>query len=179
MAFADDLAFEYEDTNIDNIQDNINHDLMVLSEWFYKHCMIMSDKTKVLQFKRAFNSSNNFKINYHVFDCFISNNCCSNKCFTVEKVSTFKYLGIILDCGLNWKSHCASIKQYIYMAVCKFVLLRTLVPADVLNKVYFALIQSKLSYGLFGVLKPIIVGQNTIIKIMCFKKNVFHLGRFT
>ncbi len=60
--------------------------------------------------------------------------------------------------------------------VLKFVLLRTLVPPDILNVVYFALIQSKLSYGItfWGgaydtTLKPIAVGQNLILKIMCFK----------
>lgn len=117
----------------------------------------------------------NFGIKYHIPECDKSN--CSAKCFAIENVSTFKYLGILLDCNLSWKPHCTNIKQYIYMAVCKFYLLRTLVPVEILNKIYFALIQSKLSYGLVfwggtydSTLKPLTVAQNMIIKSMSFKK---------
>ena len=62
------------------------------------------------------------------------------------------------------------------MSVARFVLLRTLLPSDVLKNIYYALIQSKLSYGLpfwgncfESNLKPIVVAQNKIIRIMFFK----------
>lgn len=178
--FADDIAILYENYNLDNLQHNINHDLGILSEWLYCHCLLISDKTKLMQFKKGLtNSSNNIVIKYHGFDCFKSN-VCSKECFLVENVNTFKYLGVLLDCDLNWKPHCNNIKKFIYMALCKFYMLRTLVPPDVLNMIYFALIQSKIFYGIsfWGcaydiTLKPISIAQNSVVKIMCFKKKTF------
>lgn len=178
VAFADDVAFVYADSSFSAIKDSIDRDLVLLGNWFHTHCLILSDKTKIMQFRRGKMSSSHQILSFicHHPDC-VNSSDCSDKCISIETVDNFKYLGLILDCSLNWKLHCMSIKKYIYMAVCRFYLLRTLVPPDVLNVVYFALIQSKLSYGLpfWGntyntTLKPIVVGQNLIIKIMCFKK---------
>lgn len=178
VAFADDVAFVYGVLSINEISFNINYDLCLLSEWFYNHCLILSNKTKIMNFSRGSTNTaiSNLAFNCHYPEC-NKYRTCSEKCVSIEVVNTFKYLGLILDCSLSWKPQCANIKKYINMAVCRFFLLRSLVPADILNVVYFALVQSKLSYGLpfWGgsyetTLKPILVRQNFIIKTMCFKK---------
>lgn len=176
VAFADDVAFVYSDLSVDKISNDIEQDLILLSDWFYSHCLILSDKTKLMHFKRGTNSSTSMpSLKCHLPNC--DKSYCSEKCVTIETVNSFKYLGLTLDYKLSWKPHCVNIKKYINMAVCRFFLLRTLVPVDVLDVVYFALIQSKLTYGLpfwggtyDSTLKPIATGQNLIIRIMCFKK---------
>lgn len=179
VAFADDVAFCYAGSSSDDIIVNINTDLCLLSNWFDQHCLVLSDKTKTLQFNRGANK-NMFCLDLsfycHAPSCSINVGCSSN-CIKIDSVTSFKYLGLILDSNLNWKEHCSSVKQYIYMSVCRFFLIRSLVPADILRTVYFALIQSKLSYGLAfwggcyeSTIKPVAVGQNFIVKVMCFKK---------
>ena len=177
VAFADDIAFIYSDSSNTQIANYINYDLTLLSNWFYNHCLILSDKTKLMHFRKA--SSNITDSNYicHFPECHQHSSSCSNKCVPIDFVESFKYLGLTLDSNLNWKHHCLNIKNHINMLVSRFYLLRTLIPADILNLVYFALVQSKLSYGLpfwggtyENTLQPIAVRQNFVIKTMCFKK---------
>ena len=179
VGFADDLAFTYSAPTITEITHDIEHDIDILNEWFTQHCLVLSNKTKVLEFKRSSSVvSNDLSFKWHVQNCTDSQNC-SSKCVSIDSVTTFRYLGLILDSNLSWKPQCSYVKQYIYMSVSRFFLLRTLLPSDVLTNVYYALIQSKISYGLpfwgncfESNLRPIAVAQNKIIKIMFFKNKL-------
>ena len=67
----------------------------------------------------------------------------------VERVETYKYLGIVIDNQLNWKEHA---KQVSTKANTRLYFLRKLrsfdVSADILNLFYSSVVRSVMSFGL-------------------------------
>ena len=73
---------------------------------------------------------------------------CSENCFVIDRVDSFKYLGITLDLKLCWQEHTNSLKLYLNNAVRQFYHLSLYCQLPILKSVYNGLIQSKLQYGL-------------------------------
>lgn len=169
-AFADDTALTYVDENINTIYEKMNLDLKLLNYWFNKNFMILSEKTKYMIFGLRCALSFNKEVVYHNVNCLNDVNC---GCLRVDKVDKIKYLGLLIDSNLSWKSHISKLKGEMLRSVRTFYLLRSLCPTKVLVKVYHALVGSRLSYGLVcwggtyvSTLYPIIVLQKSFIRIL-------------
>lgn len=91
----EEILFKYLNTRTDippilsllqdlgKLRDNIKHDLS-MSEWLYSHCLLISDKTKIMLYKKGFmNSSYEIVIKCHTFDC-RKFKICSNECFQLR-----------------------------------------------------------------------------------------------
>lgn len=64
------------------------------------------------------------------------------------KSEPLKFLGMILDSKLNWKSHVEYISKKLAMGLYMLRRLKCTVNSNVLLNVYFSQIQSLLSYGI-------------------------------
>ena len=94
---------------------------------------------------------------------------------TLEQCKTYKYLGVIIDENLNWKSHIEYICGKISRAVGSLATLRHCTNIEILREVYFALINSYVRYGITAwgnasesTLQPLNVLINKAVRIMTF-----------
>ena len=106
----------------------------------------------------------------------------------LKSCDSYKYLGVMIDKKLNWKSHVKYIGTKISKACGALAKLRNCVGIDILKNVYHALVHSYLRYGILvwghatkSVLKPLEILANKAIRIMTFApfgnidlKSVYH-----
>ena len=179
--FADDLTLTYEVDSFDELELQMNSDLKRLRQWFLAHKMLLSDKSKGMIFNMASKSIRELNIVYHGLKC---NNLGMDKCtdcLKLDFVHEYKYLGIIIDDKLSFKSHILSVKSYSYFAIRKLYLLRFICPFDVILKVYYAIFNSKLECGLvinggayISNIKFLIIAQKFADRILHNKHRTFH-----
>lgn len=160
--FADDLLIFTSGPNLRSIRNQLQLAINHLEEWCKKTGFQFSpSKTKALHFnKKQYNNYNpHLQLNNH----------------PIEYVQHIKFLGIIFDTKLTWKNHITSLKKDCMQ---RLNLLKTLAHhkwganREVLIRIYYALIRSKLDYGsiafctakrsYLNILEPI---QNTAIRI--------------
>ena len=66
----------------------------------------------------------------------------------LKRTKIYKYLGVWIDEGLNWKAHIAKISSSLSKTVGVYFKIRNYVSMHCLKIVYYSLIQSKLTYGI-------------------------------
>ncbi len=172
VGFADELGLSYAENKKIIVLNNINEDLFTLANWFRCHGLLLSEKTKAIFFQISGNQDiENLDVVYHSHSNSCNNQCLYGKCFKIEWVKETKYLGLTIDNSLNWKSHVKNVIKYMCFVLQKFYLLRQLCPFRILKIIYYALVQSKLQYGIacWGgayetTLKPLLVLQKHIIR---------------
>ncbi len=173
-AFADDIAFLYSDRHINNLFLNIQCDLNVLREWCVENKMsVNADKTKYVNFgHKGFKFQNDVK--YHTINCFNTNIC---QCPKLEQVNSFKYLGVMLDERMSWKIHIQNLHSTLRRRIRQFYYLRNFCKTELLRTLYFALIHSRIQYGIVcwgGACKVSIdrirVTQNMYLRIIMRKR---------
>lgn len=169
-AFADDIALFYSETTIHEIWTKINEDLEVLNLWCHINKMkINVNKTKYVNFSLVSTFVFPENLLFHNLNCLkISCNC-----EKIEKTNAFKYLGLLLDENLNWHDHIVTIHKKIKSSIRLFYYLKNFCDPGLLRVLYFALIDSRLQYGIQcwgGTFKHYIeklrVSQNHIIRLI-------------
>jgi len=96
----------------------------------------------------------------------------------ISKVSSTKFLGVIIDENLTWKTHiedlCSSVRKYIGIF---FYKLRYIMPPVVLKTLYFALVYPRLLYGIIiyantfqSYYSDLITLNNRLLRILQFKE---------
>ena len=92
-----------------------------------------------------------------------------------------KFLGVLLDSNLRWKSHITELSKKMSITIGFFCKIRHFVPLEILKALYFSLFYSFISYGIAvwalthkSLLDPIIVSQKKILRIMNFKEPNSH-----
>lgn len=174
FSFADDMAFCYKNSNNDSMVGELDMDIKLLRKWFDAHHLILSDKTKVMNFSLTNQRSIIFNLIYHSQNCI--NNSCSSNCIKIEQVYNYKYLGLNFDSKLNWKSHVGELKRFCWLFIKKLYYIKHICPPNLLRIIYFSLFASKLEYGLFAwggtyfsTIKPILTAQKHIVRLLCNK----------
>jgi hypothetical protein len=66
----------------------------------------------------------------------------------VQKVTSCKYLGVILDNELKWTEHIDSVCKKLFKLIGVFYKLRSKLPAVVLKSIYFAFVHPHILYGI-------------------------------
>ncbi len=117
----------------------------MLSFWCNLNKMIVNvEKTKFINFgDKRFEFSN--PIIYHTISCSRLTNCV---CQNVEQVDRFKYLGLLFDQRMSWEHHVSELNNKLNYGVRKFYFLRNFCDVSLLRTLYFALVQSRLQYGI-------------------------------
>ena len=95
---------------------------------------------------------------------------------TIKYQHTTKYLGIILDDQLNWKSHITEVNTKITKYIGIFGKVRHLVPKECLISLYYAFIYSRINYGIemysqttAKTIRPLQITQNIVLRKLQFK----------
>lgn len=166
--FADDAAFFYTGKNDSETCRQMNQDLLVLSQYFRSKKLTMNlEKTKYINFHSHGKRLEN------LVQVQVDGHC-------VERVETFKYLGLTLDSHLNWKDHCDQLCKKIRSVVGILYKLKPILPQNALLQIYFAFVHSHLNYMVAiwahapaCYLKPVQILQNRCLKI------IFGLDRLT
>ena len=171
-AFADDLVLSYSlNDNCLDAQVAVQRDLLTLSKWFFYHRLIVSDKSRIMNFARGNNVVIPNPLIYHSFTC--GGNPCTSLCFALDFVTEFKYLGLLLDYQLNWNSHIDNIKKSVIITIHKFYNLRQICPTYTLRKLYHAFVESLIMYGIscwggiyFTHVEGLYIAQKRIVKLI-------------
>jgi hypothetical protein len=162
--FADDTNLFVFEKTISALETTANNSVQSLQHWFYCNKLTVNvDKTNMTLFntKRG-NTSPEINV-------VLGGN-------PIAHVNECKYLGIVIDVNLKWNVHVDSIVKCLVKFTSLFYKLRVILPAATIKQLYFALVYSKLLYGLevYGcadmcVLDPLIKLNNKILRICQFQ----------
>ena len=162
--FADDTSLIYSNKSLKKINKHVNHDLKLLYEWLKANKISLNTKKTEIMLFRSKNKIINKHLNFRL----------SGTKINLSK--TVKYLGIILDEHLTWDPHLKILSAKVSRATGMLAKIRHYVPTTVLYNIYYAILQSHLTYccQIWGQNKshPFIKLSNLqsrALKIICFK----------
>ena len=138
--FADDTCLSYSHKNLETLQTICNEELAIVDDWFRANKLTANSKkaSKFLLSKQIRGSEN---INDPLFELKMGN-------VTLERVSTMKYLGVILDEKMTWNNHINYLCTKLSQKAGIFSKLRYYLDLDRLVNVYYALFNSHLQYAM-------------------------------
>ena len=161
--FADDTNLLYVNKNLKTIQNKVNQDLKSLCTWLRANKISLNaSKTELIIFRdprKKFTSDLKLKIDGK----------------KLIPSSSVKYLGIYLDCHLNWHVHRAELSVKLSRATGMLSKIRYYVSKETLHMVYYGIFSSLLIYGsqVWGqqnaVTKKLQILQNKALRIMYFQ----------
>ena len=137
--FADDTYLKFSSSCENTIRKKMNEDLEKLFTWLCANRLSLNvAKTEFIVFKpprKSLTRRLTLKLN-------------NTKLFESKKL---KYLGLIVDDRLSWKFHINELTKKLGRSIgVLYRLKKTGCPKKILLNVYFALVQSQLSYGLMA-----------------------------
>ena len=152
--FADDTSVLFDMRNNDD--NSVNCELQIINEWMKSNKLTLNqNKTEVMLFEN------------HI-DCYLNSE-------TLLSVSSVKYLGVIVDKDLKYKSHINSLHCSISRLVGLTYSMRKFLNKQNLLKFYNVYIKPKMQYGILvygctskselNVLKRL---QNKFLRSICF-----------
>lgn len=145
-AYADDLALFYCGNSRAEVDELMRIDLEFIRRWCDAHGMILSSKTVLMEFGRESQRSN-YLISHSPLCC-RDFGPCTEACVAIHKVHQFKYLGLIIDSSLTWRPHIDALVVSVRQATRQLYALRKCCPAALVKAFYYALIESRLRYGI-------------------------------
>lgn len=130
QTFADDTMAIYEAEATTELQSMIQHDAVILAEWFYSNYLAISPtKTKLM----------NFSLRSRAFEPQILFNGS-----LLSSTTTYKYLGFIIDHRLSFSDHIKHIKSKIIPFVAMLKKIKFVIPTCMMLSIYHAYIHSHL-----------------------------------
>ena len=132
--FADDTNIIYRHKSLRKINQRINYDLRNIAEWLRANRIALNtDKTRTVLF-RAPRKHLTRKMNFRISGQRIKVKTCA------------KYLGIIIDEFLNWKSHFNVLRTKLGRSIGLVSKIRYFASVNLLRTIYFAIFDSCLHY---------------------------------
>ena len=169
--FADDTSLIYSNKSLKKINTHVNHDLKLLYEWLKANKISLNTKKTEIMLFRSKNKIINKHLNFRL----------SGTKINLSK--TVKYLGLILDEHLTWDHHLKLLSTKVSRATGMLAKIRHYVPTNVLYNIYYAILQSHLTYccQIWGQNKsPSFIKlsnlQSKALKIICFKSQQDHVN---
>ena len=144
FAFADDIAIVYEAWSVSKLTEKINGDLTLLKKWFTEHKLVPNlQKSEIMAFGyREIPDLRNRCVLHEEIGC--KENC---QCPPLNQVKSVKYLGVILDEKLIWDKHSAFLQTKLRKLNGLLYYLSGFFSTYHLKKIYYALFDSVLKYG--------------------------------
>ena len=135
--FADDTNLFIFRSNIPELEVVANGCLEKMEEWFHANKLSLNiDKTCYTLFTANNRTNCNLSLDLYI-----------NK-QKITKVTSCKYLGVIIDESLKWNEHV----DYVYKKLLKFTSIfykmRNILPTACMAKLYFAFIHPHILYGI-------------------------------
>lgn len=139
ISFADDTAILYTSETWELLQTDVKNDFINIERWFlYNKLTLNCDKTKYLVFSSYANNlpeMGPLKVGPNT---------------TIPEAKSVQYLGIVIDRHLRWDLQIKYIIRKIRGLVSRFRYLKDYLDTKYLKILYYALVQSQLSYGIIG-----------------------------
>ena len=166
--FADDTNIFLQDQNLKSLELKLNEELDKVNQWLQSNRLSLNiDKTNFVIFHPPQRKTQPVSLK-------ISDR-------PVEQMTYVKYLGLIIDCHLNWKKHAHEVSKKISRGIGILSKLRHFVTNDILTQLYYSLVYPFLTYGLIlwgntytTTLKPIVILQKKAVRIITFSKRDAH-----
>ena len=158
VLFADDTSLCCSGTDLDQLLDTVQEELSVLKKWFDVNKLSLNiSKTKFIIFgNRPIKSGVKIKIDD----------------VEIERVFETKFLGVIIDNKLNWKSHINYIRTKISKTIAIMYRIKPFLDQNSLHMLYSSLVLPYISYcvEVWGnnyktVIQPIFILQKKAIRI--------------
>lgn len=186
VAFADDTLLLFYGDNWTNTYMYCQEGLDRTLRWMDSRILTVNkSKTKYITF--SINASGQPPVgishkliahqnNIHDLNCV--DICC--QCPVLERVTSIKYLGVLVDQHLNWKEQIMEVRRRLRSLSYFFWQVRNVIQGKLLWSVYFALAQCVLAYGILawgGPAKTILSlaqpAQNNLIKLIMRKPTTY------
>lgn len=164
-SFADDTVIFYKDRTWVDLKHKVENDFKTIVEFFNCKLLTINDKkTHFLPFTCYSKNLPNFNNIQVKFD---------EGNLEITSVTHIKYLGIIIDPHLKWDYQINSIIKKLRCLLCKFKYFRQYFDIKHLKIMYYALVESHLTYGIIAwggatnvYLKSLETIQKWILKII-------------
>ena len=137
QCYADDTCLVYSKKNFHDLKNDMTYDLKILIPYLSSINLVINiKKTQFLIFKsRNMNTTN-------IFENILING------EIIQSIKNYKYLGVVIDENLNWKNHVEKIANTISPYIGILRRLRYYVDYKTLLLIYYAHIESHLTYVL-------------------------------
>lgn len=106
-----------------------------------------------------------------------------NNIITIQRQTTIRYLGVIIDKNLKWTDHILLLKSKLRSLIYIFNNIRNICNQNILREVYFAMAQSLLQYGITSwgsaynnILNKLKTTQNILLRTI-LNKNRFYQSK--
>lgn len=159
VLFADDTNFFASGKNLNVLVKTIEQELVLLQKWFNKNRLSLNlSKTKFMLFT-----------NQKCFD----NVSLSFNGIIIERVSEFRFLGVLIDEKLKWKSHIAYVRNKICRNIAVMSKVKFMLNCKAMRILYCSFILPYLMYCLeiwgnsyFTNLAPLFILQKRALRII-------------
>nr|CAI5843030.1 unnamed protein product [Callosobruchus analis] len=128
ICYADDTALMFKADSWEKVTSSVESDMKKIKIWLNDNLLTLnSEKTKYIAFSpTAADHPSNISLKIHASNCHEGVTC---NCPRMEKVSSLKYLGVILDQHLKWNAHIIHVSNRLRCLTHRFYVLR-----DILSK---------------------------------------------
>lgn len=135
VVFADDTSAIISATNIMDLESKVNAVLGGFRAWFAVNSLHLNmEKTQVMLFKTTSRNRESLNVNLDGVD--------------IKNVDWVKFLGVRVDCNLNWREELKAIENSVGTACYALRSLRDEVTLKHLTMVYYSLVESRLRYSI-------------------------------
>ena len=161
--FADDSNLFYSDKDLEHLEETVNQELSKINTWLCANKLSLNiDKTHFVIF-HPYQKKLNYSVKIEIDDK------------TINQHKSVKYLGILIDCHLNWKEHIQQISKKISRGIGVLCKIRHYVDVKILVQLYHAIILPFFSYSciVWGNtyehnIKPLQIMQKKAIRLITF-----------
>ena len=158
--FADDTNIYFESKDIKKIEQTVNTELKNLSIWLKLNRLALNiNKTNFIIFRSSRKKA-------------VDNITLKIDKKAINENNHIKYLGIVMDCHLNWKQHITLVSQKIGRGIGIMYRLRHYINPQTLKSIYYSLIYSHLVYAIqvWGT-----ASENELKKILTLQKKAVRM----
>lgn len=179
-AYADDTALTFVGRTWQDAYNKAQMGFNIVKKWLHDNVLTLNiDKSKFIAFSIRNLSSTNTTHTITAHDC-NSPHFLTCHCPKLEKVSSIKYLGVIIDKNLNFSEHINIISNRVRKLIFIFKNLRHILDPIRLKQVYLALCQSIITYCIASwggasksTIEKLEIAQRAVLKVSTFKPFLF------
>ena len=132
--FAGENNILYPDKNLEAVEQTVNAELKNVHDWLTTNKLTLNTKkSNFVIFRPCQKKKKHFSSQISILDCE------TNKRVSLEQKSYVKYLGVLIDENLPWKSHVDSVIIKISKTIGMIAKVRYIVPSTVLINIYNSL----------------------------------------
>ena len=135
ILFADDTSILLTSPNNNQTQSDFNTVFKQVNKWFKSNLLLLNfDKTYFIHFTNKSMYTSDIQIKY------------DDK--QISKVNETKFLGLIINANLSWKTHIESIKSKLSSACYAVTSIKPYITINTLKMIYYSYFHSVMAYSL-------------------------------